>query len=619
VDDANSQCQLHQRTKGRLNYAHAIEDSYSSAHPWKTIFLLYGQDKRRLALTLIFFLLKQSPTWIVPLVTANIINVVSDPAHHPPRELWINALVGVAATLQNTVTHTVYYRHMSLAARDAEAGMRSAICRRLQQLTISYYKHKSSGALQSKALRDVEAVDQMVRGLFDSGMSAIVALTSAIIITAWRAPYFLPLFLLVVPPVCLLRWALARRMQRANAEFRREIEGMSSRIGNMIDMIPVARAHAVEDVEIAKIDTHLGQVKDSGLRVDLNNAIFGSMSWVLFTLLNLVGLVSAAWMCYHKVMPLRPGDVVLLSGYFNSISGAVLQVVNIFPSLTKGFESIRSIGDILECPDLEQNRGKARIDKVRGEFVFDAIEFTYPGVDTPAIRDFKLDVPAGTTVALVGQSGSGKSTMMGLVLGYQRPSRGAIVLDGKPMESLDLRTYREHVAVVSQETLLFQGTLRDNILYGAEDVSEERLWQAIKDANAYDFVTKLPDGLQTMLGEKGARLSGGQKQRIAIARAIIRNPRVLILDEATSALDSESEYLVQEALDRLMKQRTTFVVAHRLSTIRNADKIVVMENGLIRESGTLDELLNHDGPFAAMYNLQIGGLQSRRLTGAALD
>ena len=591
---------------------HSIEDSYSSAHPWRTIALLYGQNGKRFALTLLFFLLKHSPTWVVPLVTANIINVVSDPKHHSQHEIVINALVGVAVTLQNTVTHTVYYRFMSLAARDAEAAMRSAICRRLQQLSISYYKHKSSGALQSKALRDVEAVDQMVRGLFDTGMSATIALLSAIIITAWRAPYFLPFFLLVVPPVCLLRWGLNRRMRQANADFRREIEGMSSRIGNMIDMIPVARAHAVEDVEIAKIDTQLHQVKNSGLRVDFNNALLGSISWVLFTLLNLMGLVTAAWMCYHRVMPLKPGDVVLLSGYFNSISGAVLQIVNIFPSLTKGFESIRSIGDVLESPDVEQNRGKAAIADVRGEFVFDGIDFTYPGSDAPAVRDFHLHVIAGTTVALVGQSGSGKSTMMGLVLGYQRPSRGSIILDGHPMDSLDLRTYREHIAVVSQETLLFQGTLGDNIVYGAEDVSEERLWQAIKDANAYEFVSKLPDGLDTILGERGARLSGGQKQRIAIARAVIRNPRVLILDEATSALDSESEFLVQEALDRLMKQRTTFVVAHRLSTIRNADKIVVMENGQIRESGTLDDLLIRDGVFAKMYNLQIGGAYTRR-------
>jgi len=335
---------------------------------------------------------------------------------------------------------------------------------------------------------------------------------------------------------------------------------------------------------------------------------------VLFTLLNLAGLVTAAWMCYHRIMPLKPGDVVLLSGYFNSISGAVLQIVNVFPSVTKGFESIRSIGDVLESPDVEQNRGKAAIADVRGDFVFDGIDFTYPGSDIPAVRDFNLHVRAGTTVAIVGQSGSGKSTMMGLVLGYQRPTRGSIVLDGQPMDGLDLRTYREHIAVVSQETLLFQGTLRDNIVYGAENVSEERLWQAIKDANAYEFVTKLPHGLDTILGERGARLSGGQKQRIAIARAVIRNPRVLILDEATSALDSESEYLVQEALDRLMRRRTTFVVAHRLSTIRNAGNIVVMENGLICESGTLDELLALGGPFAAMYNLQIGGIHAKHAT-----
>jgi ATP-binding cassette subfamily B protein len=199
---------------------------------------------------------------------------------------------------------------------------------------------------------------------------------------------------------------------------------------------------------------------------------------------------------------------------------------------------------------------------------------------------------------------------MGLVLGYQRPTTGRILLDGRDMNNVDMRTFRESVAVVSQETLLFQGTLRDNILYGAKDVTDDRLRQAIRDANAEDFVSKLPDGLETMLGEKGARLSGGQKQRIAIARAIIRRPRVLILDEATSALDSESEHQVQSALDGLMHGRTTFIVAHRLSTIRNADQVVVLDEGRAIESGTLDELLRRGGSFAAMYDRQIGGLRN---------
>ena len=586
-----------------------IEDQYSGANPWKTLFLLYNHKKRLVASTVVFFLIKQSPTWVVPLVTANVINVISDPKHHNLSEIWVNGIIGLLVTLQNTVTHVAFFRSMSLMARTAEASLRLAICRRLQQLSISFYKHKSSGALQSKALRDVEAVDLMVRGLFESGLGALVAIVSSIAVTAWREPYFLPLFIFVVPPVVVMQQLFGKRMTQGNKDFRREVEGMSSSIGNMIDMIPMARAHAVEESEIRKIDSRLGLVKEAGLRVDLSNAIFGSMGWVTFTMLNLIGFIAAAYLCFTKALPLRPGDVVLLSGYFASISGAIQQVINIFPSISKGFESVQSIGEILESPDVEQNRGKKPVDRVSGNFRFENVEYVYPGNSVPAIRHFDLAVPEGTTVALVGPSGSGKSTMMGLLLGYQRPSSGRILLDGQDMNELDLRTFRSQVAVVSQETLLCQGTLRDNILYGTEDVSHEKLMRAITDANAHEFVDSLPDGLETMLGEKGARLSGGQKQRIAIARALIRDPKVLILDEATSALDSESEHLVQQALDRLMQGRTTFIVAHRLSTIRNANKIVVLERGVITESGTLEELLKLDRTFASMYSLQIGGLR----------
>ncbi|MCW3060133.1 MAG: transporter [Capsulimonas sp.] len=583
-----------------------IEDRYRSDHPWRTLAMLYGQRRRAVVVAVILFIIKQSPTWVIPIVTANIIDVIAHPNEHKAQEILTNTLAGVVSVALNSPFHTVYYRNVAEAARTAEATLRSAICRRLQQLNISYYKHKSSGVLQSKALRDVESIDQMARGLFEMVLGAAIALVSAIIVTAIRAPQFLLFFLLAIPPVIIMQQWLSKRMRKINKEFRQEVEGMSSKIVSMIDMIPIARAHAVEDVEIEKIDRQLDQVKQAGIKVDYINAMFLSSAWSMFTMLNLLGMVAAGWMCYTKMLPLTAGDVVLLGGYFSSITGAVLSICNIFPNVARGFEAIRSIGDVLESPDIERNRGKQSIANVRGGLRFDEVAYRYPGVETDAISHFSLDVPAGKTVALVGPSGSGKSTMMGLVLGFQRPTGGRILLDGSDIEALDLRDFREYVAVVSQETLLFQGTLRENILYGTLDVSDERLWQAICDANAHEFVSRLPDGLDTVIGEKGARLSGGQKQRIAIARAIIREPRVLILDEATSALDGESERVVQEALDRLMKGRTTLIVAHRLSTIRNADTIVVLENGQITESGSLPDLLDRNGTFADMWRLQTG-------------
>nr|BFE81722.1 hypothetical protein GCM10020093_043230 [Planobispora longispora] len=243
---------------------------------------------------------------------------------------------------------------------------------------------------------------------------------------------------------------------------------------------------------------------------------------------------------------------------------------------------------------------------VRGEVEFRDVEFGY-GEDGggPAVRDFTLKVAPGETIALVGPSGAGKSTVLNLVIGFLRPTAGRILLDGRDMETLDLRTYRRFLSVVPQESILFEGSIRENVTYGLAGVPEERVRRALEDANAMEFVDRLPNGLDTVVGERGARLSGGQKQRLAIARALIRDPRVLILDEATSALDTRSEALIQQALARLVAGRTVFVVAHRLSTIRGADRIVVMRDGGIEEIGTHEELVRLRGVYAGLQGAQL--------------
>ncbi|PWH15522.1 MAG: ABC transporter, partial [Anaerolineae bacterium] len=276
----------------------------------------------------------------------------------------------------------------------------------------------------------------------------------------------------------------------------------------------------------------------------------------------------------------------------------------LMPPISKGMESIRSVGEVLKAPDLEQNEGKLPVEAVRGEFRFENVSFHYPDTEVSAITDFSLDVPVGQNVAFVGPSGAGKSTILNLVIGFIRPTAGRILLDGRDMNTLDLRTYRRFVSVVPQESILFEGTVRDNITYGLSNVPDSLVEAALRDSNAWDFVQEMPYGLETHIGERGAKLSGGQKQRLAIARALIRNPRVLILDEATSALDTESEALIQQALARLMRGRTTFIVAHRLSTIRNADKIVVLRQGRIVETGTHEELLRRGGAYASLQSPQ---------------
>ena len=294
----------------------------------------------------------------------------------------------------------------------------------------------------------------------------------------------------------------------------------------------------------------------------------------------------------------------MLSAYFTSIVNAIIALTSLGAIISKGLQSVRSLGEILESPDLEMNEGKAVVSEVSGEIIFHNVSYKYLGSDKHAVSNLDLTVPPGETIALVGSSGSGKSTLINLVIGFVRPTTGYITCDNQRLESLDLRTLRKFISVVPQETVLFNASIRENISYGLPDVTDAEVANALAMANAQEFIDEMPEGLDTEIGERGASLSGGQRQRLAIARAIIRDPKILILDEATSALDTESELLIQDAIAKLRKDRTTFIVAHRLSTVRDADRIAVMENGRIVEIGTHNQLIEQSGRYKELVNTQ---------------
>ncbi|MDP9027103.1 MAG: ATP-binding cassette domain-containing protein, partial [Actinomycetota bacterium] len=347
-------------------------------------------------------------------------------------------------------------------------------------------------------------------------------------------------------------------------------------------------------------------VRDSGFTLDLLNGRFTAIAWVAFQFLSITCLIGAALFSVTGLLTITAGQVVLLSTYFVMLTNSIVNLLNLAPLVSKGRESLRSIAEVLEEPDVEQNEGKKKPDRVLGTLEFEHVDFRYPDSESFAVRGLDLNVLPGETIAFVGRSGSGKSTVLNLALGFLRPSGGRILLDGVDLNSLDLREVRRSVSVVPQESVLFTGSIRDNVTYGLDHIADDQVIAALRDANAWEIVEGLPDGLDTLLGERGARLSGGQRQRISIARALIRDPRVLLLDEATSALDSESEQLVQEALTRLRHGRTTLVVAHRLSTIRSADRIVVLGDGRVMEIGTHEQLLAAKGIYAGMHTIQTG-------------
>jgi ATP-binding cassette subfamily B protein len=475
----------------------------------------------------------------------------------------------------------------------------------MQQLSIGYHSRVSAGVLQAKVIRDVETIETAAQQTADNGLAAIATLSGGMVVIGIQAPAFLPVYLVVVPASAVLVVRLRRRLRDRNEMFRQQVEQLSSRVSEMTTLIPITRAHGLENTALHRVDRTLGEVLHAGLRLDRLNGWFGSIAWILLNAIGVACLAGSALVAYYGWLNVTPGTVVMLSAYFSSLTASVTTLLTLTPQIGKGLESVRSIGEVLQAPDLEQNAGKSQVSGVVGRFEFRGVGHTYPETDHPSVDGFDLDVRPGETIALVGGSGAGKSTVLNLVIGFLRPTEGSILLDGVDMETLDLRDYRSWLSVVPQESILFEGSIRENVIYGMTDVPEERVRAALRDANALEFIDRLPHGLDTVVGERGARLSGGQKQRLAIARALIRDPRVLILDEATSSLDSRSEALVQQALTRLVRGRTVFVVAHRLSTIRNADRIVVLDEGRIAEVGSHADLLRRGGAYAGLQSAQL--------------
>ena len=298
------------------------------------------------------------------------------------------------------------------------------------------------------------------------------------------------------------------------------------------------------------------------------------------------------------------GSVAIAGDGINNLTDSASSIVTLLPTIAKGIESVNSIGEVLLSEDIEDNEGKEKLEQVTGTFDFEDVCFHYKNNEHNVLNHLNLHVKSGETIALVGESGAGKSTILNLVIGFNQAESGKVLIDGKDISKIDLRTYRKHLAVVPQTSILFSGTIRDNITYGCENVSEEELQKVIKAANLSDLIASLPKGLDTMVGEHGGKLSGGQRQRISIARALIRDPKVIVLDEATSALDSISEKLIQQALNNLTEGRTTFIVAHRLSTIRDADRIAVIADGRCAEYGTYEELMALQGEFYQLKQIQ---------------
>ena len=580
-----------------------ILECYAEKHGFLgTLFRLYKGNYGNLAVAVIMFILKSMPSWVIPLVTACIIDTATSKPDDAVRRLIICGIIILAVMVQNIPTTFLYSMYFSRAQRSVEAGLRGAMIRKLQQLSISFHKDFSSGKIQSKVMRDVESVETFTSQIFSTVITAIVTMTISLVIVINKSIIVFFMFLICVPFTVFLTRLFRRKIQERNHNLRKEIENVSADVLDMEELIPVTRAHSLENYEVNKMVGSITKVARRGYSVDKIHAIFGSSNWFLFTFFQMICLFFTGTLALKGKITI--GDVTLYQNYFNTLISQVSSIINLLPIIAKGAESLSSIGEILSSTNIEPNERKQKIKNLDGDFEFKDVNFKYDD-DTPVLNGFSLKVEKGETVALVGESGSGKSTVLNLLIGFNQPDSGIFKIDGKDAADIDMRSYRQFLSVVPQNSILFSGTIKENITYGRKSVTDEMLNYAIKAACLDSVIEKLPNGINTFVGEHGAKLSGGQRQRISIARAIIRNPQVIIFDEATSALDSVTENEIQTAIDNLTRDRTTFIVAHRLSTIRNADKIAVMADGRCVEYGTYNELMAKKGEFYKLKQMQL--------------
>lgn len=553
-------------------------------------------------LAALVYLLQASPTWAMPIVSSNIINITTETLKNGTgvsAEVWrkiiINAVVLAVLILQNIPSTMLCWKINSKMLRRISAGIKCSVVRKLQSLSITYHKDIESGKIQSKFLKDTVEVDNFFRLVAFSLIQSLISATVSITISVYKNGIISLFFLLVIPVNIGLTWLFRKKVRQVNYNYRIKNERVSVKLTNMLTMMPVTKAHGLENTEISSVEKSVAELTGSGIEMDKAFGKFGACSWVTNTLLSATCLVFCSVLAL--LGHISVGEVVLYQSLFTSISGHVSSLIGIFPQLSTGMESLYSVSEIMNAQDVEINVGKKNIPGIDGNVEFKDVYYKYPDSSDYVVKDFNLNVKSGECIAVVGASGSGKSTIMNLIIGFLVPTKGEVLIDGKPLTELNLSKYRHYISVVPQNSILFSGTIRENITYGLGSYTEEQLNKAIEMANLSEFVSKLPDGLNTRIGENGDKLSGGQKQRINIARALIRDPKILILDEATSALDNISEYHVQQAISSSIKGRTTFIVAHRLSTIRDADRIVVMESGVAVETGTYEELMAKKGKF----------------------
>jgi subfamily B ATP-binding cassette protein MsbA len=588
----------------RSSLRSSVRPSKADLGQLRRLFAYVRPYGRHLAVATVGVVIASALGLVFPRIMGTLVDTALDRVEGDTGSLDRIALLLVGVFLAQAAFNFLRTYYLAAMGEGIVADLRTTTYDHLMTLPVKFFDQRKTGEITSRLTSDVAVVQGTVSTALASAMAQTITLIGGVILL-FVISLRLSVTVLTFLPIAIVAAAFfGRRLRRVSTEFQDRVADANAGAEESIAAIRVVKWFNAEDVERSRYRREVAASYRVALRRARLRALFtSSVTFVAFGTLAFV-----LWQGGRLVLDgtLSAGDLVSFLLYTLTVAGAIGTFTGLYSQLQEALGASRRIFELLdERSDLAEPDEPVALPRVEGRVSFDDVRFHYPDRDVMVLDGVSFDAAPGRIVALVGPSGAGKSTLVQLIARFFDVTGGRVTIDGVDVRTLRLAALRTHLAAVPQETQLFSGTIAENLRVGRPEASQAELETAAVAANAHDFIAAFPDGYDTVVGERGVKLSGGQRQRIAIARALLKDPRVLILDEATSSLDAESEALVQGALDTLMQGRTTLVIAHRLSTIRNADLVLVLEGGQIVERGTHEELLAAQGLYTTLYERQM--------------
>ncbi|MDZ8118087.1 ABC transporter ATP-binding protein [Pontiella agarivorans] len=562
----------------------------------KRFIAFYGPHKPLFALDLSMAFVRALCAILIPLVTKHLFEMQK--ASGAEIAGIVALLMALVAVLAFSAFNNIKWGHV-LGTR-IETDMRGVLFRHLQKLSFSYFDRTKTGHIMSRLSNDLFTISEVAHHVPEDIFLAVITISGAFICMFWMNPLLAIIALIPIPLMIISGILFQKRFRKNVRAMRRRVADINANIENSIQGIREVKSFAGEQHAVTQFDEVNHDFRESKETMYHTMAAFHSTMMGLIHFHEILITVTGAVMVFNEIASIS--DVLVFLMFARFMNKPIDRMVNFVEQFGQGAASFERFTEIMDIePDIQDRPNPVEPASVKGAIQINDLSFAYYGNDALVLKKISMNITSGQTVALVGESGAGKSTIAALIPRFYEACEGSISIDGVNVLDLRQQFLREQIGIVQQSPFLFDTTIRDNILFGNRDASEEEMMAAARQANILDFIESLPDGFDALVGEHGVKLSGGQKQRISIARVFLKNPPILIFDEATSALDTESEQLIQEAMERLCKDRTTIIIAHRLSTVKHADTIFVLRNGEVVENGSHAALTELKGYYHMLY------------------